>query len=106
MIAIAEFFEAGVGWGSTASAGPDVFHEEEPLRILDRQHAQQHCIDQAEDGRVRADTQRQRQYGNGGEARRVAQYASGIAQVLQQALDGGPPPRLATDLPPERGVAE
>ncbi len=106
MIAVAELLKAGIGWRAAAAARAGSFGENELRRCLDRQHAQQHRVDQAEDGGVGADPQREGQDGDGGESRIVAQHARGIAQVLQQVFDGGPAPSLARDLPPEGGAAE
>ncbi len=90
MIAIAEFFETGIRRSAAATARADVFDEDELLGLLDRQHAQQNGIDEAEDGCVRADAQRERQDRDGGESRRGAQRAHGVAQILHQTFDGGP----------------
>ena len=95
MIAIAELLKTGIRRRAASSARADIVHENELLRLLHRQHAQQHCIDQAEDGGVGADPQSQGQYRHGGESRIMPQHARGVAQILQQVFQGGPAPRLA-----------
>src|ERR1700730_16107758 len=50
--------------------------------IRKRQRPQQHCIDDAEDCRVRTYTECQRYSGNDAEARRLEQHAYAVADVL------------------------
>src|SRR5262249_51891521 len=52
------------------------------LRILSRKRAEQDGIEDGEKGRVRANAQRQRQYGYQGEARILHQHSRAVAQVL------------------------
>ena len=56
---------------------------DELIRSSDRQLAQDHLIDQREDGRVRADTQRQRQDRDDGEQRAPEQAADSEADVVE-----------------------
>src|SRR6267142_2624223 len=64
-----------------ASAGPrnGVRELHQLLRISQRQQAQHHGIQQAEDGGIRADSKRQRQDGYGRESGGLAQRPRGVA---------------------------
>ena len=54
------------------------------LRIGDRQRPQQHRVDQAEDRRVRADAQRQRQDGDEAESGALDEHPEGVFEVLKE----------------------
>ncbi len=61
-------------------------HDVQPVQPFHRQRPEQHRVDQAEDRRVGADAERQRDDGEDREARRRAQRAPGVSQILQQAF--------------------
>src|SRR6185312_14415070 len=61
-------------------------HLNQLLRSLHRQETEHNGIDQAENGRVRANAQGQSQNGDGGEGRRFAQHAQRKAQILNEGL--------------------
>ena len=71
-----------------------------------RQRTQQHRVDHAEDGGVRADADGDRQDGEQRERRRATERAGGIAQILPQQVDHlvprGAPHRSADTLAPSR----
>jgi hypothetical protein len=52
------------------------------LRILYRQHSPHDGINQAKDGRIRADAQGQRQHGHGGKAWAAAQLTQTVSNIL------------------------
>ena len=56
----------------------------QPIRIPERQRRQQDALDDAEDGAVRPDSERQRRQGHGGEARRAAQHPQRVPDILAQ----------------------
>jgi hypothetical protein len=60
--------------------------DDESPRVLYRYGAQEHCVDEAENGGVRANAERQGQNSNSGEPWRFAQYAQAEAQILNQVL--------------------
>src|SRR5262245_55478456 len=51
----------------------------QPLGIAVRQWAQQEAVDDAEDGRVRADAERERKYGDQGKARVLEQHSCAVS---------------------------
>ena len=57
------------------------------LRIFSRQRPQHHRIDNAEDGGIGADAERQCKNRNGGKARRFCQHTQRIAQILYRLFD-------------------
>ena len=61
--------------------------DDEAIGVWERQRFQQHRVDEREDGRVRADAQRQRQEGDRCEAGRPAERAERVARVLHDAFD-------------------
>lgn len=63
-------------------------------------------IDEAEDRRVRANSERQRKQGYKGEAGRLAQDAEGEAYVADKILDVVKLPQLAQEFVPVARVAE
>jgi hypothetical protein len=60
---------------------------EQSLRMADRQGLEKQRIDQAEDGGVRADSQRQRKDRDGGECGAAAQSAYRIANILHDGVE-------------------
>ena len=56
----------------------------QPIRIPERQRRQQDALDDAEDGAVRPDSERQRRQGHSGEARRAAQHPQRVPDILSQ----------------------
>ena len=70
-------------------------HIEQLLRMVVRQRLQQHGIDDAEDGSVRADAESEGEHGDGGEAGILAQHAQSEARVLHEGLDRGQALQLA-----------
>src|SRR2546427_72241 len=64
----------------------------EPPRISKRQRPEQHSIHHAEDRGIRADAESEREDGDGGEARILAQYAQAVAKIHEEVFDGWPAP--------------
>jgi hypothetical protein len=63
-----------------------------------RQRPKQNRVYQGEDGRVRADTQRQRQDGDGSKPRIFKEDSKSVAQVPQEVLHPGTlPPYVGND---------
>ncbi len=60
--------------------------EHQPIRIFHRQCPQQHLIQQAEDGGIRADPEGQREHRGGRESRASAELADGVAQILPDSF--------------------
>jgi hypothetical protein len=60
--------------------------EDEPVRLRIGQRAQQHAVDDREDGGVGADAQRQRQHRDGGEAGAARELPRPVPQVLPQGV--------------------
>ena len=84
-----EFRERHVRAGSIRL--PDQTREEQKLRgLLVRKWPEQHSIHHAENGGVGANSQRQRQDGNQGEAGVLPQHAQREFQVLHQSQHGAP----------------
>jgi hypothetical protein len=54
----------------------------QPVRLVERQRLQDHAVDNAEDGRRRADPQRERDYRDAGEPAFFPQCARRIAQIV------------------------
>jgi hypothetical protein len=61
-------------------------YRHQPLRVGIRQRAQQHGVDDAEDGRAGADPQCDGDGGDGREAEVLAQASDRVGQVLQQRV--------------------
>ena len=57
------------------------------MRRRNRQRLPEHGFHQAEHRRVRADAERERQHGHGGERRRLPEQAEGVAQVGAQVVE-------------------
>ena len=69
--------------------------EDQPFGVRIRERAQQHLVEQAENGGVCADAQRQRQDGDEGEQRLLAQGPERVADVMHGRLDGKDTPGVA-----------
>jgi len=95
-VSIAHLLEAPVGEGSA--------DREQLLGTLDRQRAQHHGVDKAEDGRVRADAEGQRQQRHGGEGRIAREGAQGISNVPDERIEPGDDPGVARVFGHERRV--
>lgn len=67
--------------------GPD---HDQALRLAERQRGEQHLVDETEQGRVRADAERERQHGDGGEAGVFPQQAQGETKVIHWFVVRGP----------------
>ena len=85
----------------------------EAVGVGKRHRLQQHRVDHREDGGVRADAERQRRNGGGGEAAALPEHPERLAQVLEEAFNHGGPrnyvsgrvrPRQLTDEPNARAV--
>jgi hypothetical protein len=64
---------------------------DEPRRIADADDgAQQYRVDEAEDGRVRADAERERQHRRGREARTLQENSDGVAQIMPNSSHHSP----------------
>ena len=90
MVVVAKLLETRIGEAivcSSARTGPGELHK--LLRIPDRQHFEQHGIDQAEDRRVRPNAERQRHYDHCCKAGTLGQHPQAMAQVLQERFDHG-----------------
>ena len=87
-VVIAEPLEARIGRAAAAAGLPaGVVDEEQSLRVVDRQRLDQHGVDQAEDRRVGADPESERQQGHQRERRRPPQQPEGVADVAAQLVD-------------------
>jgi len=62
-------------------------HADERGRIRIRQRPQQHAVDDAEDRGGRADAERQRQHGDGGEPGRLDELTDGVADVSNRVRE-------------------
>jgi len=67
----------------------------ELLRGGHRQRADDEGVEQAEDGGVGADSERQGQNGGGRESGVLAQHAQRVSEVLEESLQGRPSPLRA-----------
>ena len=72
-----------------AEFGSETHHQ--PAWILHRQGLQKKGVDQAENGGIDADSERQREDGNGGETGVFPQRAARVAEILEQILVHGVP---------------
>ena len=64
-----------------------LLHQHEAIAVLVGQRLEQHAVDHAEDGGVGADTEAQRQHGEGGKARVLPQRAGTVAEIGEQFLE-------------------
>ena len=69
----------------------------QPVGVGIRERPQQDAVHHAENGRIRADTQRQRQHRDGGEAGVFPQCPESVAQVLREAAQQTPSASRAQD---------
>ena len=76
------------GRGGAGSLRRRVHEEHHAIRLGRRQRLQQHRVQDREDGRVRADPERQRRDGGERERRRLDERADGVAQVGEQRCHG------------------
>jgi len=67
-------------------------HHDEPSRVPIGKRSEEHAVDDAEDGGVRADPERQRQDHDEGETGRLGERPDGVAEVLGE---GGHEGRLS-----------
>ena len=79
---VADPLEQRIGEILFLSARCDDVEDDELRGVLDRESREQDRVDEGEDGRVGADAQREREHRDRGEARRCAQQAPRVAQVL------------------------
>ena len=87
-VVIAEPLEARIGRAAAAARLPaGVVDEEQLLRIVDRQRLDQHGVDQAEDRRVGADPEPERQQRHQRERRRPPQEPERVADVAAQLVE-------------------
>jgi hypothetical protein len=84
VLTVEEITPAVLAQADLVSIPSDELHE--PLGLGIRQWTQQDGVDDAEDGRVGADPERQRQQRRGGEAGSPGQRADRVPQVLHQVL--------------------
>ena len=71
-----------------------IAHYHKLPRVLHRQHLEHYSIHQAEDGGVRAYAKRQREHGNRGKGRILAQHAQGVSEVLKEGSHESPATRI------------
>src|SRR4029077_19969392 len=71
--------------------------DEEAIRVRERQRAQQHAVDHAEDRGIGADTEREGDQGHQREARSPREAARRVAYVLDQALHRASPSASRAD---------
>ena len=71
----------------------DHFHAVDFVRLGIGQRPQQHRVDDAEDGRVRADAEREREHGDAGESRASAEHPRRMPRVVPELLQPRPSPR-------------
>src|SRR5262245_32506284 len=77
-------FAYGAGAANVGLRLPD---HDQPIRVSKRQRTYQHSIDNAEDRRIRANAQRQRERCHGREALALEQHSYAVAQVLPDGLE-------------------
>jgi hypothetical protein len=78
---------------------------DQPLRVGYRQAAQHECVQEAENGRVRADAQRERGHDRQGEGRPREQRAQRELEILNQSVHGRSPLGGAAGRPEVHGVS-
>ena len=86
---IAKVVEVRVRKARRPALRGDLEDGHDPVRIGVRQRPQQHAVYNAENCRGRADAERQREDGDGGERGILTQHAEGKAQVLEQGFKEG-----------------
>src|SRR5204862_825792 len=78
----------------------------QPVRVLVWEGSKQHGVDDAENGGVGADTEREGQDRGGREHRRAGQLPNRIGRVLTKVVDQLQAPRFAAPLLPAHLIAE
>ena len=73
--------------------------------MLERQRPQQHGVDDAEDGGIGADAERERQHRDGGEAGRAAQTSDRVPHVVSDVLQPPERSRVAMQVLRQRHAA-
>ncbi len=91
---------------AAAGLSAGVVDEEQSLRVVDRQRLDQHGVDQAEDRRVGADPEPERQQRHERERWRPPQKPEGVADVAAQLVDQPQADRLAAFLLARSNAAE
>src|SRR5205814_867915 len=90
IVVVAKISEHGMGNGVAAPVVAIVpsshGEEDELLRSLDGQEAQQNLVEEGENGGVCADAEGQSQNGHGREARSASEHAEGVLQVAQDGV--------------------
>ena len=89
VVLVAPVGEIGIGGvvQATTAAPVDREDHDQPIGILERQRPEERRIDQAEDGAVRADAERERQDRRGGEAGVLAEHAHRRNQILAECVE-------------------
>ena len=82
------------GMAESAPTGPAQLHQ--LPRIPDRQHPEQHRVDQAEDRGVGADTKGQRDHGDDGKAGAPPEHTEPVSQVSPQIVNDAESARVPT----------
>jgi hypothetical protein len=70
-----------------AQLGHDLVHDVQPIRVRVRQGTQDDGVDDAEDGGIGADAERQRRDGDSGEARSAPEHPRSDARVLEPRVE-------------------
>ena len=74
---------------ASPAAGCSRRQNDQPVALRKWQRLQHDGVDDAEDGGRRADAERQREHGHGGEARLLTEQPQGVSQVVSGASHGG-----------------
>jgi hypothetical protein len=86
---VANVLEQRIGnEGAPAVLGAGDLHQ--PTRLPDRQRPQHHRVDQGEDDGVRANAERERQYGDDGESGIPTERSECVAQVPGHVFQASP----------------
>ena len=88
--AVADILEIGVGQRAELERRLVQVEVDDLFRPLDRRSAKDHRVDEAEDGRVGPDAERQRENGNRRERRALGQGPKAVADVAPEARQPGP----------------
>ncbi len=81
----ADVAEVADGNSAAIPAAPLFLQQHDPLWLLHGKRPQQHRIHHAEDGSVGADAQREREDGNHGKRRALAEQAPTVANVVEES---------------------
>ena len=108
VLMVPDLFPEGIGKVHRTVRGPLAIpcQHHQLFGMPDRQRLEQRDVDQREDGRVGADSERKRQERDGGEAGRCAEGTQGITQVRDERLEPDEKVALARGLLLQRVVAE